>query len=120
MMEQSTEHLLKPKAGDSGFAGADEVNPLISFMTPFKKSKGKELAENQKQTNHVLSSVRVKVEHPLAYLKHFNILSHQFRNRIDKSHTSFCHFSCHVQLYQKSPLAIYFSKSNNTALSVIS
>lgn len=75
--------------GDSGYEGTRGLNPLISFVTPFKKPKGDELTEAQKETNHTLSSARVRVEHPLSYLKHFNILSHQFRNRIEKAHTPF-------------------------------
>lgn len=86
-----------PKAkglGDSGYEGARGVNPFISFVTPFKKPRGKELSLSQKTTNKTLSSVRVRVEHVLAYMKHFNILSHTFRNRIPKADQSFLNIAC--------------------------
>lgn len=86
-----------PKAkglGDLGYEGAREVNPFISFVTPFKKPRGKELSLSQKTTNKALSSVRVRVEHVLAYMKHFNILSHTFRNRIPKADKSFLNIAC--------------------------
>lgn len=90
--DDGTIYRAPPKAkglGDSGYAAAGELNGLISFVTPFKKPKGTELTETQKETNHALSSLRVRVEHPLAYLKHFNILAHRFRNKIHKAHTPF-------------------------------
>ncbi|MBM3283016.1 transposase family protein [Candidatus Gottesmanbacteria bacterium] len=86
-----------PKAkglGDLGYEGVRETNPLISFITPFKKPRGKELSETQKITNKTLSSVRVSVEHVLAYMKHFNILSHTFRNRIPKADQPFVNIAC--------------------------
>ena len=80
--------------GDSGYQGASKINPLIKFITPFKNLRNKKLTEKDKETNKVISSIRVKVEHPLAYLKHFAILAHQFRNRIDKSHQPFVNLAC--------------------------
>lgn len=98
LLEQdSTIYHAPPKArglGDLGYQGAGEVNPLISLLTPFKKPKGKELSDSDKETNRAISSVRVGVEHPLAYLKHFNILSHPFRNRIEKAHQPFETIAC--------------------------
>lgn len=86
-----------PKAkglGDLGYEGAREVNPFISFVTPFKKPKGKELSASQKTTNKTLSSVRVSIEHVFSYMKHFNILSHTFRSRIPKADLPFVNIAC--------------------------
>lgn len=86
-----------PKAkglGDLGYQGAGEINPLISFLTPIKKPKNKELSPSDKETNRVISSIRVRVEHPFAYMKHFNILTHPFRNRIPKAHQPFVSIAC--------------------------
>lgn len=80
--------------GDLGYSGAQEINKLISFIMPIKKSKGTELTDSQKETNKALSSVRVKVEHVISYLKHFNILSHTFRNRIEKADQPFVNIAC--------------------------
>ena len=82
--------------GDSGYQGAGDIHPAhwIKFATPKKKPQGKELSENDKITNRFISSIRVRVEHPFAYLKHFNILKNTFRNRIEKAHLPFANLAC--------------------------
>lgn len=80
--------------GDLGYQKATAINPLIRLITPFKKPKGKELTESQKETNKALFSMRVRVEHVISYLKHFNILSHRFRNTIDKADQPFMTLAC--------------------------
>jgi hypothetical protein len=67
--------------GDSGYEGARELNPQIKFVLPFKKPRGKELTESQKETNRAFSSVRVRVEHVIGALKHFDILAERYRGR---------------------------------------
>jgi hypothetical protein len=86
-----------PKAlglGDSGYQGARKLNPLIKFLTPFKNLRNKKLTKKDKKTNKIISSVRVKVEHTISYLKHFAILDHKFRGRIDKAHQPFVNIAC--------------------------
>ena len=68
--------------GDLGYLGAEESMPHIKMIIPQKKPKKRELTEEQKANNRAISEIRVKVEHPLSYLKHFNILSHRFRGRV--------------------------------------
>jgi hypothetical protein len=80
--------------GDSGYQGVKDLNPLVKFLTPFKNLRNKKLGAKDKETNKVISSIRVKVEHPLAYLKHFAILAHTFRNQIEKSHQPFVNLAC--------------------------
>lgn len=68
--------------GDKAYQKADEVNPHLKMVIPKKKPPGKELTEAEKKANKAISSIRVRVEHPLSYLKHFNILSQRFRGRV--------------------------------------
>lgn len=67
--------------GDSAYIGVD-INPHIKMVTPQKKPPGGELTDQEKANNTAISSIRVRVEHPFSYLKHFNILSQRFRGRL--------------------------------------
>lgn len=67
---------------DLGYLGTDNRNPRLKIILPQKKPPGKELTESEKQSNKVISQIRVRVEHPISYLKHFNILSQKFRGRV--------------------------------------
>lgn len=81
--------------GDLGYQGANELNPFTRFVTPIKKKpKEKELSETDKATNKALSSLRVRVEHPFSYLKHFAILTNRFRGHITKTHQPFVNVAC--------------------------
>lgn len=68
--------------GDLGYIGTDGLNPRLKMVLPQKKPPGKELTDSQKQNNKAISSIRVRVEHPFSYMKHFNILSQRFRGRL--------------------------------------
>ena len=63
------------KRGDLGYVGA-------FCETPVKKRKGKELTNEEKTNNKQFSKERIIVEHTIAHLKKFRILSHKFRNKI--------------------------------------
>lgn len=80
--------------GDSGYQGAGDVAPWARFVTSPKKLPGKERSEEEKATNRALSSVRVRVEHAISYLKHFGILSQVFRGRIPAAHQPFMNIAC--------------------------
>jgi len=67
---------------DKAYLKADDVNPNLSMIIPKKKPPGKELTEAEKANNQAISSIRVRVEHPISYLKHFNILGQRFRGRV--------------------------------------
>ncbi len=67
--------------GDSAYLGVD-INPHIRMITPQKKPPGGELTLWEKANNTAISRVRVGVEHPLSYLKHFGILAQRFRGRV--------------------------------------
>lgn len=71
-----------PLYADSGFQGIKDLvkNPAMIFM-PQKKPRNGELTPDQKETNSIIASIRVKVEHAIAGLKRFNRLSHIYRNK---------------------------------------
>ncbi|MBI5619974.1 transposase [Candidatus Gottesmanbacteria bacterium] len=80
--------------GDSGYQGVGVTVPWARVVTPMKKSPGKDLSQSQKAANRVLSSVRVRVEHTIAYLKHFAILSQVFRGSVRQAHQPFTTIAC--------------------------
>ncbi len=80
--------------GDSGYQGAETIAPWARFVTPIKKPHRADLSPIAKETNRALSSVRVRVEHAIAYLKHFGILSQTFRGRIKTAHQPFLNIAC--------------------------
>ena len=54
------------------------------------------LTPTQKETNITISQIRVRVEHPFAWMKHFNALAHVWRNAIS---TADCPFRTIATLY---------------------
>jgi hypothetical protein len=62
--------------GDLGYVGT-------SLKTPIKKQKHKELTEKQKQYNKRFSKKRIVIEHTIAQIKKFRILSNRFRNPLN-------------------------------------
>jgi hypothetical protein len=73
--------LLLPKGitlwQDTGFQG---YNPeSVNVNMPTRKPKGKELTEEQKQTNRTVSSIRVLVEHAIGGAKRCRIIKDRFR-----------------------------------------
>jgi hypothetical protein len=70
--------------GDSAYQGIK--HPFVKMIVPKKKPPGTKLTLEEKKTNTIISSIRTRVEHPISYLKHFNILAHRFRNNIQFAH----------------------------------
>ena len=64
---------------DSGYQGLSALHE--NSRTPFKKPKGGELTDEQKEFNKQLASERVTVEHIIRHLKIFRIVSERYRNR---------------------------------------
>lgn len=62
---------------DSGFQGLQDDHPDTDI--PYKKSKKHPLTRDEKAYNHALSRFRVRVEHKIAQIKRFRILSDRFR-----------------------------------------
>ena len=83
----------KAKAlGDSAYQGVH--HPFLRLSVPQKKPPNQELGEEMKAQNRLISQVRVRVEHPLSYLKHFNILSQVFRGQIHRADLPFKTIAC--------------------------
>jgi hypothetical protein len=64
--------------GDKGYQGG------VNIKTPQKKPKGKELTEQQKEGNKVISSQRIYVEHVIRLLKIFRAAQERFRMKCHK------------------------------------
>ncbi len=72
---------------DSGYQGI--IDYFKNSLTPKKKSKNNPLTDEDKELNHLISSVRISVEHVNCQLKIFRILSERYRSRI---HTFYLRF----------------------------
>ena len=64
---------------DLGFAGFDKDYQCKELFIPHKKPKKKELTVEQKAENKVLAGERIVVEHSIAGLKRYRILSDRLR-----------------------------------------
>lgn len=64
---------------DKGYQGIKTLHE--NSRTPFKKSKGKSLSQEQKKFNRQLAKERIIVEHIHRKLNIFRILSSRYRNR---------------------------------------
>jgi len=64
---------------DLGFFGMEKDFVCQELYIPHKKPKKKELTPEQKAENKVLASKRIVVEHALAGLKRYRILSDRLR-----------------------------------------
>lgn len=67
---------------DLGYLGVERDFPEQISILPYKKKKGKELTDSQKEWNKAQSKIRIKVEHIIAQIKKFRINSDTFRNRL--------------------------------------
>jgi len=63
---------------DTGFQGFSLEEVLI--IQPKKKPKGKELTEEEKEENRVISSLRIRIEHVISGVKRCRIVKDKFRN----------------------------------------
>jgi transposase len=62
---------------DSGYQGLQDEHPDTDI--PYKKSKNHPLTKDERAYNHGLSRFRVRVEHAIAKLKSFRMLSERYR-----------------------------------------
>jgi DDE superfamily endonuclease/Helix-turn-helix of DDE superfamily endonuclease len=63
---------------DTGFQGYEPEG--VTTHQPKKKPRGKELTPEEKESNRLISRIRVKVEHSIGGIKVFRIVSDTFRN----------------------------------------
>lgn len=64
---------------DSGYTGIKKIQS--NSLLPKKRSKGKPLTKDERQTNQDISSKRALNENVIGRLKRFKILSDKYRNR---------------------------------------
>jgi DDE superfamily endonuclease len=69
---------------DKAYIGIDE-HPFLTWTIPKKKPRGGELTIEEKEMNKQISKIRIYVEHPNAYRKHFSILSNRYRSRLERA-----------------------------------
>ena len=72
---------------DLGYLGVEKDFPKQISILPYKKKKGKELTDSQKEWNKSQSKIRIKVEHVIAQIKKFRINCDVFRNKL-------CRYDC--------------------------
>jgi DDE superfamily endonuclease len=89
------------KAADLGYTGVDGID-----IVPFKRTGGRELADWQGEFNGLLSKIRSAVEHAVAKVKSWRMLSEEgFR------------FRCPVEKYESMLAAVsglfFFAKYSN-------
>lgn len=68
-----------PVYADTAFIGEGKVHTNI--LLPKKKSKGRPLTYDEKETNRIISSYRVLVEHAIGGVKRYRCISERLRNR---------------------------------------
>lgn len=67
---------------DLGYLGIEKDFPKQISILPYKKKRGKELTDSQKEWNKIQSKIRIKVEHVIAQIKKFRINREVFRNKL--------------------------------------
>ena len=80
LFKNSTQDIDKDVAmlADSGYQGLDKI---LSKCLTHKKSKFHPLTDQDKDLNHLISTIRISIEHVNSQLKIFRILSERYRNR---------------------------------------
>jgi len=75
---------------DKGYDGTDKRYPHLSVQQPIKKRRGHQVTALGRAFNHLLSVLRMPVEHHFARLKTFRILADVFRGRQETHEDIFC------------------------------
>ena len=84
---------------DLGFTGVEKDYPEATVRMPRKKPKRKELTDDEKAQNKVISGFRVLVEHAIGGAKRFRITSDKFRNKKDEFNDVAMLISCGLWNY---------------------
>ncbi len=75
---------------DKGYDGTDRRYPHLSVQQPVKKRRGHQLTVLGRAFNHLLSVLRMPVEHHFARLQTFRILADIFRGCQQRHEDTFC------------------------------
>jgi len=92
---------------DTGFQGYEP--PGLNIQQPKKKPRGRELSEEDKQRNALISKVRVIVEHVISGIKRCRIVKDIFRNTKDKFVDLVMEIACGLHNFRTA------HRSNSTA-----
>jgi len=84
---------------DLGFLGVKKDYPDATVMIPKKKPKGKELTDEEKKQNKIISSIRVLVEHAIGGIKRFKIITDKCRNKKNDFNDKVMLISCGLWNY---------------------
>lgn len=79
VMESLPEQVVKRV--DLGYQGIETDYPNQAVVIPHKKPRNQPLTKAQKRSNRKKAKHRIVVEHTLAHLKQFQVLSQTYRNR---------------------------------------
>jgi hypothetical protein len=72
---------------DKGYCGVDKDYPGIPLVLPFKKPRGGELSDAQRDYNRRVAKERIVVEHTLAQVNRFTVLRQVFRGKQRPRHS---------------------------------
>ena len=75
---------------DKGYDGTDKRYPHLALQQPVKKCRGHQVTVLGRAFNHLLSVLRMPVEHHFARLQTFRILADVFRGRQERHEDLFC------------------------------
>lgn len=72
-----------------GYQGIERDYPDYKIVIPKKKRPKPELTKTEKRQNRKKAKQRSVVEHAIAHLKQFQILTHTYRNRRGRNNQSY-------------------------------
>lgn len=72
---------------DKGYVGVDKDFPEVPLVLPFKKPRGGELSDFQRDHNRRVAKDRIVVEHTIAQVNRFTVLRQVFRGKQRERHT---------------------------------
>jgi hypothetical protein len=64
---------------DTAFVGEEKIHPKL--LLPKKKPKGRNLTYDERETNKIISSYRIVVEHAIGGIKRYQAVTQVYRNR---------------------------------------
>ncbi|MHB8562257.1 MAG: transposase [Thermoplasmataceae archaeon] len=68
-----------PVFTDTAFVGEEKLHP--NLLRPKKKPKGRNLTYDERETNKIISSYRILVEHAIGGIKRYQAVTQVYRNR---------------------------------------
>ena len=75
---------------DKGYEGRDKRHPHLEVMQPVRGQRGHKVTALGRAYNHLLSVLRIPVEHHFARLQLYRILKEIFRGRFSQHEDLFC------------------------------